>query len=83
MDGTAILQMLQKYDYRCALTGRQLTPDEWALDHKISIEDGGKIADINNLQPLRPEVNRAKHTMTNDTFVQMCREVVAWADRTK
>lgn len=74
-----ILQMLQDQNFRCALTGRELMPETAALDHIEPISRGGEHV-IGNVQILRKEVNRAKHTCTNEEFVEMCREVVKWAE---
>jgi 5-methylcytosine-specific restriction endonuclease McrA len=75
---TSVVRMLEYQDYRCALTGRRLTPDVAALDHVVPVRNGGKHV-IENAQILHKIVNRAKSTMTNDEFIQMCREVVELA----
>lgn len=74
-----LLQMLQAQAYRCSLSGRVLTPANAALDHILPVSRGGHHV-IENVQILDKQVNRAKATMTNEEFVAMCREVVAWAD---
>ena len=74
-----VLGLLRHQDYRCALTGRILTPDNVALDHVLPMSRGGKNL-IENAQALHKDVNRAKATLTNEEFIQLCREVVAWAD---
>lgn len=73
-----VLQLLKFQEHRCALTGRQLTPDLASLDHVIPIRIGGEHA-IENTQVLHRDVNRAKGTLTNDEFLQLCSEVVAHA----
>ena len=77
-----VLNLLRKQNYRCALSGRQLTPDSAALDHILPISRGGE-HHIKNAQILHKDVNRAKGTLTNEEFLAMCREVVAWADSGK
>lgn len=77
------MDLVKNQDYRCALTGRPLTPEVTALDHRIPVSRGGSIDALENMQAIIEEVNRAKHTMTNEEFIAMCREVVAWADREK
>lgn len=70
-----VLRLLEHQQYRCALTGRPLTPDTASLDHIIPVRCGGEHL-IENAQVLHRDVNRAKATLTNDEFVQLCREVV-------
>jgi hypothetical protein len=74
-----ILWLLERQSYRCALSGRELLPSTTSLDHMVSISRGGRHI-VGNAQALQREVNRAKGTLTNEEFIQLCREVVAWAD---
>ena len=76
-----VLQLLEHQSYRCALTGRKLTPETAALDHIVPIRHGGEHV-IENAQVLHKDANRAKGSLTADEFVQLCREVVKW-DRSK
>jgi len=71
----SVLRLLEAQQYRCALTGRPLAPDTASLDHILPIRSGGEHV-ISNAQVLHKNVNRAKTTMTNEEFVQLCREVV-------
>ena len=71
-----VMQLLECQDYRCALTGRRLTPEEASLDHIIPVRDGGPHL-IENTQVLHRDVNRAKSILSNEDFIAMCREVVA------
>lgn len=75
-----VFAMLEKQSYRCALTGRPLAPENTSLDHLIPVSRGGAHC-LGNGQLLQTEVNRAKAALTNDEFIALCREVVAWADR--
>lgn len=77
-----VLRLLECQNYRCALTGRRLTPDVASLDHIIPVRHGGKHA-IENTQVLHKDVNRAKSTMSIEEFVQLCREVVRHATHFK
>ena len=70
-----VLQLLESQQYRCALTGRRLTPDTASLDHVVPVRNGGEHA-IENTQVLHKDVNRAKTTLSNEEFIQLCREVV-------
>jgi 5-methylcytosine-specific restriction endonuclease McrA len=73
-------KLVDRQGYRCALTGRELTPDAAFVDHVTPVSSGGSSA-IENLQVVHADVNEAKGTMTQDEFIQLCRDVVAWIDR--
>jgi len=75
-----VLKLLARQKYRCALTGRPLTPETAALDHIIPIRLGGEHT-IENAQVLHKDVNRAKGSLSNSEFIVLCREVVCWAVR--
>jgi 5-methylcytosine-specific restriction endonuclease McrA len=71
-----VLRLLEYQHHRCALTGRELTPETAALDHIIPIRCDGQHV-IENTQVLHSDVNRAKGSLTNVEFIQLCREVAA------
>jgi hypothetical protein len=64
-------RVLESQNYRCALTNQELTPNNFALDHIIPLSDGGDFSE-SNCQAVAAEVNRAKHTMSQDAFIDMC-----------
>jgi len=72
-------KLIDKQCYRCALTGRNLTPETAFVDHVTPVSSGGSSA-IENLQVVHADVNEAKGTMTQEEFIQLCRDVVAWVD---
>jgi 5-methylcytosine-specific restriction endonuclease McrA len=74
-----VLRLLECHQYRCAMTGRPLMPNTASLDHIVPVRRGGEHV-IENAQVLHKDVNRAKTTMTNEEFIQLCREVVAHAE---
>jgi hypothetical protein len=73
----AVLGMLERQQYRCALSGRKLTPQTASLDHIVPIRDGGAHV-LENAQVLDNQVNRAKGSLTTAEFIRLCREVVRW-----
>lgn len=75
INATNVLRLLDWQGYRCALTGRRLTPETASLDHIVPVRDGG-VHTIQNVQVLHKEVNRAKATMNSEQFIRMCHEVV-------
>lgn len=75
-----IRELLERQGYKCALTGRELTPDVASLDHIIPIARGGSNT-IGNVQVLHKDVNSAKGVMLQADFVAMCREVAKHFDK--
>lgn len=78
MTTSTVLDLLERQRFRCALSGRALTPDCAALDHVVPIRCGGEHV-IENAQVLHKDVNRAKSSMTNEQFIALCGEVVRWS----
>jgi 5-methylcytosine-specific restriction endonuclease McrA len=76
-----VLRLLEHQRYRCALSGRRLTPQTAALDHIMPVRHSGEHV-IENTQVLHKDVNRAKGSLTSDEFIQLCREVANHAART-
>lgn len=74
-----IMTLIESQQYRCALSGRELTPETASLDHALPLSRGG-LHDISNVQVLEFRVNAAKGTMTVEEFVAMCCDVAdhAW-----
>jgi len=70
-----VLRLLEFQNFRCALTGRPLTPQTAALDHIVPTRFGGRHV-IENTQVLHKDTNRAKGSLTSDEFIQLCREVI-------
>lgn len=68
---------LRSNQFKCALTGWQLTPEKFVIDHIQALADGGSNT-IDNLECVHPLVNRAKGTMGKAQFVQMCVAVAEW-----
>ena len=62
-----ILELIEAHDYRCALTGVELTTENAALDHIVPVADGGG-SEIENLMPVHREVNRMKDQLSLEDF---------------
>jgi hypothetical protein len=67
----ALYRLLEAQQFRCAITGTELTPENMALDHKVSVAEGGEHA-MENLQWIMSDVNRMKGTMSQEKFVELC-----------
>jgi len=70
----AVLELLARQDFRCALSERALTPETASLDHMTPVCRGGE-HHVANTQVLDGAVNRAKGTLTNEEFIALCGEV--------
>lgn len=66
--------LLVRQDFKCALSGRELTPSNVQADHIIPVSKGGS-TDMSNVQLLTSEVNAAKGAMSQDEFVAMCCDI--------
>jgi len=67
--------------FPCALTGRPIDfnePDTYEYDHKTPTARGGDNS-MDNLQIVCPEANRAKGMMTDQEFLDLCKEIVIHA----
>jgi hypothetical protein len=66
-----LVSLVEDQSYCCNLTGWEMKPETASLDHKTPVSRGGDHS-IENLQVLDYRVNKAKGTMTNEEFVEMC-----------
>ncbi len=72
-----ILEMIERQGRRCALSGKELTPETASLDHVVPLSRGGA-HDLTNLWVVDHKVNTAKGTLTVDEFVALCGDVAAY-----
>lgn len=77
-----VMRLLRFQQFRCALTDRSLSPEFASLDHIIPVRCGGE-HQIENTQVLHRDVNRSKGSLTNEEFIQLCREVVSHTAATR
>jgi hypothetical protein len=77
LSGSDIFALIESQEYRCALSGMELTPATASLDHKQPVSRGGA-HDISNAQIVHCEVNRMKGVLTMDEFIRMCCRVTQW-----
>jgi 5-methylcytosine-specific restriction endonuclease McrA len=75
-----LMQILERQRFRCALSGRELTPDSASIDHITPLAKGGP-HELGNIWVVENTINKAKNTMTPEEFVAMCRDVVNFADQ--
>ena len=73
----SLKQLIEKQEFRCALSGEAITPEVSELDHKKAVSNGGD-HNIENLQWLHCEVNRMKGSLSQERFVELCRKGASW-----
>jgi hypothetical protein len=71
-------EILERQEYRCALSGVKLEPQDASLDHIVPVSKGGSNS-ADNLQFLHKDVNRAKFTMSQQDFIKMCARVAEYS----
>lgn len=71
-----IMELVERQHYRCAISGRELTPETASLDHILPLSRGGEHG-IDNVWVVDHRVNSAKGTMTVEEFVALCQDVAA------
>lgn len=72
----SLYELLLKQEHCCALSGRQLTPNNVILDHIDPFANSNDHS-LDNVQLVVYEANRAKGCMANQDFIQLCRDVAA------
>lgn len=68
---------------KCELTGKPIDLSKtrsYHLDHKIPKSRGGDNS-LENCQLLSREANQAKHNLTNEEFIALCKTVVEHSER--
>jgi 5-methylcytosine-specific restriction endonuclease McrA len=67
--------MIERQNFRCAVSGRVLTPETASLDHIVPLARGGEHG-TSNIWVVDQQINSAKGTMTIQEFKAMCHDVV-------
>ena len=75
MTAKRLLLLMDQQEYRCALTGRELTADNAALDHLQACANDGRHI-MSNVRWVHEQANKAKGTMSDEEFYQLCLDVV-------
>lgn len=69
-----VIKLVEDQNYKCALSGRTLTPSNASLDHIQPLARGGK-HHLKNLWVLHRDVNTAKGTLEAEDFISICKAV--------
>ena len=73
----ALWEKLEKQQFRCYYTGIELIPGVNAsLDHKKPRSKGGDMTDLDNCVWCDRLINAFKNDLTDEEFVELCRQVV-------
>ena len=67
--------ILEDQDYKCALTGEELTPENTAFDHKNPLSQGGS-SEKENLHAVIKQANVSKSDMSMKEYVDICAKVI-------
>ena len=81
---SGIRQKMQEQDWRCALSGVDLSQSakDTELDHIIPLSKGGAHV-LSNVQLVHRIPNAMKRTMTEQVFLKWCRRIVERANQAK
>lgn len=72
-----LVELIKEQEYRCKLSGIELTPDTAALDHIIPVSKGGQHS-VGNVAWVHEEINRMKGPLSVDEFLALCSKVVQY-----
>lgn len=73
---TQLLELLETQNYKCALTGCDLSPEDVSVDHCVPTSRGGQHC-IENMQLVTKAMNKLKGTLTNAELLALCKQVVS------
>jgi hypothetical protein len=68
--------LLEKQEYKCALTGRTLTPENTSAEHIVPIRRGGK-HELANIFLVDDAIAKLKRYATVEEIFTLAREIVA------
>jgi 5-methylcytosine-specific restriction endonuclease McrA len=69
-----ILDLIKRQDYKCALSGRALTPETASIDHIVPLSRGGAHS-LENIWIVDVTMNAMKGTLLVEEFVAACKDV--------
>lgn len=70
--------LLEQQEYRCALTGRELTPENTSAEHIIPLRKGGK-HELANIFLVDDAVAKLKRYYSDEEVILLAHELVAYA----
>lgn len=83
-----LYNLLKSQNFKCALTGDNLLPNDNSLDHKqeelnLSLDriDSSVGYEIGNVQWVTKQINWSKSTLNNQEFLNLCQKVINHANQ--
>jgi hypothetical protein len=73
-----LVDLIEKQQYRCAVSGIELVPEIASLDHIVPVSKGGKHV-VDNVVWVHSEINRMKGQLSMDEFISFCNKVVQYS----
>jgi hypothetical protein len=80
ISGRFLRGLIEKQQFRCALSGQFLIPDDASLDHIAPFESGGR-HERDNVQWVHRDVNNMKGQMPQEVFLQWCVKIAEHAKK--
>lgn len=78
--GLMLYKKITQQQFRCALSGVELSTENSTLDHMIPMSRGG-LHSIENVEWIHAVLNRMKGEMTKEEFVFWCTKVAEFAEK--
>lgn len=69
-----LVKLIEDQEYKCRLSGIELTPNTASLDHVIPVSKGGEHV-VSNVAWVHSEINRMKGQLSVDEFISLCVKV--------
>lgn len=73
-----LVKLIEDQEYRCKLSGIELTPNTASLDHVIPVSKGGEHV-VSNVVWVHSEINRMKGQLPVEEFVSLCSKVAQYS----
>lgn len=70
-----IRELLQKQNFKCFLTGRELTPDNVEAEHILPISKGGK-HEVENLCLIIDSLRELKRYRSPEEIISIARDII-------
>lgn len=77
ISGGKLRQLVEAQEFRCALSGVELTPEVAEADHIDPLCNGGTNT-MENMQIVHATINTMKGTLTQEEFIGWCKRVAGW-----
>ncbi|MBR32329.1 MAG: hypothetical protein CMN77_13570 [Spirochaetaceae bacterium] len=69
-------ELLERQEERCALTGRQLTPENCTAIHRTPLRRGGT-HDLSNICLVVEEIAQLKRSLLDEELYSLCEDLLA------